>query len=265
MFNTLVESCKTGSALKTKVIFLTSISIPLLFASILILSLLRQNLASVPQIGDLSLIVQPPYIPPERERSDAAGQSPEHGTRSKPVIPSAVRYSETIVPSKAATDRPVSIPSELTPGEDLSLTGTGPFGSRPGPRVSGVGGSGNGFGMKVGRKRGIDKPTTTEIRKPPPLVSTKPITISKGPVNGMAISLPKPGYSRAARIAGAKGLVEVRVLIDKDGSVISAVAVKGPRLHWKESVRAALRSKFTPTTLGGVPVRVKGVIRYNFQ
>jgi TonB family protein len=85
-----------------------------------------------------------------------------------------------------------------------------------------------------------------------------------GVVNGRALRLPKPEYPRAAREAGASGTVEVRVLIDENGKVISAKALKGHPDLRKASEDAALRAEFSPTKLSGQAVKVTGVIIYNF-
>jgi hypothetical protein len=54
------------------------------------------------------------------------------------------------------------------------------------------------------------------------------------------------------------------VLIGEDGSVISATAVSGHLLLRAEAVNAAKGAKFSPTLLEGRPVKVSGVITYNF-
>ncbi len=97
---------------------------------------------------------------------------------------------------------------------------------------------------------------------PPPPKPTKPI--SKGVVNGSAISLPKPPYPAAARAVRASGAVNVQVLIDENGSVVSANAVSGHPLLRQAAESAARSAKFRPTLLSGQPVKVNGVIVYNF-
>jgi TonB family protein len=91
-----------------------------------------------------------------------------------------------------------------------------------------------------------------------------PKIISGGILNGKAVSLPKPPYPDAARAVKASGAVGVKVLIDETGSVISAEAVSGHPLLRAASVQAALAAKFSPTQLSGQPVKVSGVITYNF-
>lgn len=89
-------------------------------------------------------------------------------------------------------------------------------------------------------------------------------TIFSGVVNGKALSLPRPVYPAKAREERASGAVSVQVIIDEEGNVISANAVSGHELLRKAAEKAALGAKFSPTLLEGVPVKVSGVIVYNF-
>jgi hypothetical protein len=53
-------------------------------------------------------------------------------------------------------------------------------------------------------------------------------------------------------------------MIDEAGRVVSAHAVSGNVLLRPAAEVAARGSKFTPTMLSNVPVKVTGVIVYNF-
>jgi periplasmic protein TonB len=100
---------------------------------------------------------------------------------------------------------------------------------------------------------------------PPPEEKPKPrAPISGGVLNGKAISLPKPSYPPIARAAHASGTVVVQVTIDENGAVISASAVSGHPLLTQAAVNAARQARFSPTKLSGQPVKVTGVIQYNF-
>lgn len=88
--------------------------------------------------------------------------------------------------------------------------------------------------------------------------------ITGGVLNGKALKLAKPYYPQAARESGASGTVVVQVLIDETGKVISARAISGHPDLRKVSEDAALESEFSPTRLEGQPVKVTGVIQYNF-
>lgn len=99
---------------------------------------------------------------------------------------------------------------------------------------------------------------------PPPPKKVVPKTVSGGVLNGKATSLPKPAYPPAARAVRAGGAVAVQVLIDESGRVVSASAVSGHPLLRAAAVAAAHGARFSPTLLSGQPVKVSGVITYNF-
>jgi protein TonB len=131
-----------------------------------------------------------------------------------------------------------------------------------------TGGGGNGYGDSGGTSNKMDElvkdappPMKTETSKPP----VSKIMRSQGPINGKATYLPKPAYTAIAKAGRASGTVTVEVLIDENGKVISARALSGNPLLLKESVQAAYQARFSPTTLGGQPVKVSGVINYNFM
>lgn len=146
----------------------------------------------------------------------------------------------------------------------VPTTGDNNFGTSGGK----TGGSGNGDGDSSGTSNKINElvkdapppPMKVETSKPP----VPKILRSQGPINGKATYLPKPAYTAIAKAGRASGAVTVEVLIDENGKVISAHAVSGHTLLLREAVQAALQARFSPTTLGGQPVKVSGVIVYNF-
>jgi TonB family protein len=83
-------------------------------------------------------------------------------------------------------------------------------------------------------------------------------------LNGKALSLAKPSYPVIARAAHASGTVQVWVSIDETGKVVSASAVTGHPLLRAAAVEAAKLSRFSPTMFDGHPVRITGIIAYNF-
>lgn len=94
--------------------------------------------------------------------------------------------------------------------------------------------------------------------------SRVPKMVSGGILNGKAISLPMPEYPAAARAVRASGAVSVQVLIDEEGNVVSASAVSGHPLLRAAAESAARNSTFSRTLISGQPVKVSGVIVYNF-
>lgn len=85
-----------------------------------------------------------------------------------------------------------------------------------------------------------------------------------GVLNNGAITLGRPEYPRAARYVRASGAVNVQVLINELGYVVSSKAISGHPLLQSAAVEAAKKSKFKMTLLGGIPVKVNGIIVYNF-
>ena len=111
-----------------------------------------------------------------------------------------------------------------------------------------------------------DAPAKTEAEATPkqPVFRAPVKPISGGVLNGKATSLPVPAYPAAARSARASGLVTVEVVIDGSGKVISAKAVSGHSLLQQAAVQAAQQARFSPTLLSGQPVKISGIINYNF-
>ena len=122
----------------------------------------------------------------------------------------------------------------------------------------------------------VSKPEPLET--PPPVESSSPLEsvpqppsppsshapISGGVLNSKATSLPKPPYPPVAKAAKASGTVVVQVTVDENGNVISAHAVSGHPLLQAAAVTAARGAKFKPLKLGGEPVKVNGLITYQF-
>lgn len=95
-----------------------------------------------------------------------------------------------------------------------------------------------------------------------PVSTQKPV--SSGVLNGKALNLPKPDYPSTARAAGASGTVVVEVTVDETGKVVAARAISGHPMLRAAAVNAARQARFAPTKLSGQPVKVAGVITYNF-
>lgn len=91
-----------------------------------------------------------------------------------------------------------------------------------------------------------------------------PDTVSGGVLNGKAMELKKPTYPAAAKAVRAGGSVSVQVLIDEQGNMYSAASISGHPLLRRNAEIAACGSRFSPTLLEGHPVKVSGIITYNF-
>jgi len=97
-----------------------------------------------------------------------------------------------------------------------------------------------------------------------PQTNLSPKLIRGGVINGKATYLAKPPYPQEARSSRAEGAVKVQATIDEQGKIIFACAISGNKLLYEASELAAYQSTFSPTILSGKPVKVTGVIVYNF-
>jgi len=112
--------------------------------------------------------------------------------------------------------------------------------------------------------RTLNQNSAASVPPPPSNAPTPRAPISGGVLNGKATYLPKPVYPPIAKAAHASGTVNVQITIDENGNVISASAVSGHPLLQPSAVAAARQAKFSPTKLSGQPVKVTGVLVYNF-
>ncbi|MBV9925370.1 MAG: TonB family protein [Acidobacteria bacterium] len=124
---------------------------------------------------------------------------------------------------------------------------------------------------QAGLARGASGAATPDVQAAPAVVvppdsaaAAKKVVVSGGILNGKAISKPQPAYPPIAKAAGARGTVTVQVVVDEEGNVISARAVSGHPLLQQAAVAAARQAKFSPTLLSGQPVKISGVVTYNF-
>ena len=88
--------------------------------------------------------------------------------------------------------------------------------------------------------------------------------VSGGLLQGKAVRKPLPAYPPAAKAARVAGTVVVQVEVDESGRVAKAEAVSGPEMLRGAAEDAAREAQFSPTRLSGEPVRVSGLITYNF-
>jgi TonB family protein len=108
-------------------------------------------------------------------------------------------------------------------------------------------------------------PSPTPKIEPAPAGKTGPSKVSEGVLQGGAIKKVRPAYPELARKNRIGGLVQVQVLISEDGRVMEAFIVNGPPLLRSAAIEAARQWIFAPTTLSKVPVKVQGVLSFNFM
>ena len=99
---------------------------------------------------------------------------------------------------------------------------------------------------------------------PAPVKPPSTLKVSLGVLVAKAISLPQPPYPILAKQIRIQGPVTVQILVDEEGRVVTAQPVSGHPTLLAAAKEAAMRARFTPTKLSGVPVKVQGMITYNF-
>jgi len=90
------------------------------------------------------------------------------------------------------------------------------------------------------------------------------IDLAGGVVVGKAIKIAKPRLNDAAKRFSQNAVVSVKIEIDENGNVLAANAEGRIPILRNVSVQAARKTKFSPTLVEGVPIKIKGQIVYRF-
>ena len=203
---------------------------------------------------ELTTLVAPVPVPQqkqEEQKQEAKPQKVEQNVDVRKELVAAV--DESRLPPKEISAKASDVPP-------VRRGVTTVIGSENSSAAAPIAGPGAGTVVSAPAKVQIaDEPPPPEVKPTPPRAP-----ISGGVLNGKAISLPKPAYPPIAKAAHASGTVTVQVTIDENGNVISAHAVSGHPLLQAVAVAAARGARFSPTKLSGQPVKVTGVITYNF-
>ena len=258
MFDNLVESSSHKADIERKgsFIIVTAVIYAVLLLAFFVAGIYWYDNHLGEMELELTTLVAPVPVPQAKQ--------PEQKQEAKPVKPEQnVDVRRELIADVTRT--------ELVPKEVSAKASDVPPVRRGVTTVLGTSDSSAAAPMPAGPGAGtvVTGPTKVNIAdEPPPPEAPKPTPprapISGGVLNGKAISLPKPPYPQIARAAHASGTVVVQVLIDENGSVVSAHAVSGHPLLQAVAVQAARQARFSPTKLSGQPVKVTGVIQYNF-
>ena len=260
MFNNLIESSSHASEFKRRgsFVLLTMATYALLFIVAGVISIYAydarlddQNLEFVTMLNPVDLPAPPVSV--------THAPAPKNSANKPAAVVREIAMASVNHPEIVPTTTSVT-PNKNLPVPDRGAYTIGDHDSGPIEPAGNVG-SGNSNGSGTG-------PAVVEIVTPPPpqppIEKPVPRVVSKGVITGLALSLPKPAYPQIARQARAGGPVNVQVLIDETGKVISAKAVGGHPLLLAAAQQAAYGARFSPTKLGDQAVKVSGVITYNF-
>ena len=264
MFEHLVESTshKDDIARKGSFILGTVVVYVILGTALFVAGIYWYDAQLENQNLELTTLVAPVPVMPQQQQAEPEKAKPADAPKDQAVATRTelvARVDQPIAPKEVSAVAskvppiPKGVPVALGTS-NTEATVTGPIGSG-----SGIPG---GTGTAPAPVVKVDEPPPPPPPDPTPKKPTAPI--SGGVLNGKAISLPKPAYPAIAKTARASGQVTVQVTIDENGSVISARAVGGHPLLQAAAVAAARQARFSPTKLSGQPVKVTGVITYNF-
>lgn len=269
MFEQLVESTAPKADPKNRrAYFLTSsVVVGILFLSAVVISIYSADFAIGKDSLDLTEMIAP---------VDMAAAMPEP---PKPRIETSISSDQSTTPMRtvnmARVDEVNFVPTttSVVQNTEVARPNTsfryGPINTDPSGVSGDSGRTANGTSYSGTGLTGNSQVAENDIPEPPPVLKAAPVTKkgtiqSLGVINGRATSLPPPAYPPAAKAVRAMGKVSVQVLIDESGRVVSANAAGGNPLLIEAAVRAARNARFSTTYLSKVPVKVTGVIVYNF-
>jgi periplasmic protein TonB len=267
MFDRLIESDSQKAEFKgrSRYFVVSTIIVGVLFLAAVVFSLYAADIDIGTGQIDVSQLIAPVDMS-RPEPPEPVARTPQSATAATDRVIRQANVPRVDEPQKVPTG--VSVTPNTMRERPRGAFAIGKFdfdppGSSSGPsgntgdRTTGLPG-GNIGGAKGDERKASPPPVTKAEVKPPPVKTL-------GVVNGRAVSLPPPPYPPPAKIIGAEGLVNVQVTIDESGRVISSKAVSGHVLLRQAAENAAFRARFTPTLLSNQPVKVTGVIVYNFK
>ena len=264
MFDKLIVSEPEGADFHNRrsYFMVSSLIVGVLFLAAVVFSIYASDYGLGNDSFELSMVIAPPEMAadpePPKPQVPAALSAQSTNREEKPIRQVNMPRLDEIgpVPTEVSTV-PNTVPAR-PPGElEIGPANTNPgIGTQPGPPSTGT------TEIPVPeivapKPEPQPQPVTPDPPKPPPVKS-------RGVVNGIAKNLPTPIYPAVAKQMGISGVVQVQVLIDESGKVISANAVSGNTIFKSAAEKAAWGARFSTTTLSGVPVKVSGVIVYNF-
>ena len=262
MFTNLIESSSHAKEFKRRgsFVLLTTITYGLLLVVGGVVSVYAYDA----HLGNQSYELEITFVPLAPE---AVQPEPPKNTIPRPASNSDRAPTQSIrTDFVASTADPTKVPDhvgvkagDVPPARSDSIIGDRNV-DPPGPAFSGPG-TPNGTGNTPAVV--IDTPPPPPAAPPKPEVP-KTLKVSQGVLVSKIISLPKPNYPPIAKQLRLQGSVSIQVLIDESGRVVSAKALSGHQVLVNAAEAAAIQARFSPTLLSNQPVKVSGVITYNF-
>lgn len=223
------------------------------------------------QTLELTTLIAQPILPQITTSQPAAPNQTSNPAASDSSVKQVSTITRDFIP---ATENSTAIPDQISSapsnnqvlpaglvriGDKVDIASGG---SVPGNSKNRGGGS-NSTGQNLVAVEGAIPPPMEKSKPAAPTRPTKPISL--GVITSKMIDKPSLAYPPMAKTAGAHGPVTVQIVVDEFGKVISARAVSGHPLLYAAATQAAFQARFTPTLLSHQPVKVSGVITFNFM
>lgn len=276
MFNNLVESHAHTADLKRRGSFIiaTTLAYALLIAAAGVGSIYayeahvdNQNLELTALVTMVPLAAAPPKTQPERSNNQPRAAANSNNTSAR--VPMRTVLESAVTDMRKIPDKLSATGSNIPPAPPNAVRGPKNYdvgGDHPGNSPFGSGGGGptgnptgpNGGGIELTREAPPEMP---EVK----IKTTKARPVqSLGVIESKVIRKAIPPYPELAKKVRASGIVTVQILLDEQGRVVSARATDGHPLLRGAAEQAAFQTKFSPTLLSNQPVKVSGIITFNF-
>jgi periplasmic protein TonB len=195
--------------------------------------------------------VRPSYTPGSVSAGELIRTVIIAGTNN-PLIPREISTHPSPPPSPPGTR-----PGNRNIGEGIAIGPPGNTTGETGPPTSGI-------VVLASNEADPLPPPPRKQPTPAPVNPPERVRLSSVVISSKIIDKPAPAYPAIARQVGAQGAVTVEILIDEQGRVVNARATSGHPLLRAAAQASAYRASFSPTSISGHPVKVSGVITYNF-
>ncbi|MFZ0479951.1 MAG: energy transducer TonB [Terriglobales bacterium] len=150
---------------------------------------------------------------------------------------------------------PSSIPHSIVPVNDVDLLAAPDVREIGVPGGTGVRGNGHGILNSVG--------DAMPISPLPPPVQSHPLRISHW-AEGNLIYRVQPNYPPLARAARIQGIVQLRAVISRTGTIENLTVLNGHAMLVTAAVEAVRQWRYRPYLLNGEPIEVETEITVNF-
>jgi periplasmic protein TonB len=177
-----------------------------------------------------------------------------------PAVAQVVKIAQTDVLNTGQLRTPTRIPRKIEMIREEES---------PPPALSGgvIGGIPGGIpgGQLGGVIGGIISSSASSNPFIPKLEPVKRIRISQGVTQGMVISKIEPIYPKLALSARVTGVVLVKAVISREGTITEIQVVRGHPILVPAAVEAVKQWRYRPYLLNGAPVEVETYITVTFQ